>query len=118
MDDFAVIVLDIHMPEHGWLRDRQSHPRPRAVAVDADHLPDCRRPRGPRVLEGYRLGAVDYLYKPFDPDILRSKVAVFVELFRKTAALEQRTAELIAGGWSSNAHAPRQTCGTRPCTMG
>ena len=34
------------------------------------------------------------MYKPFDPDILRAKVAVFVELFRKTEALEQRTAEL------------------------
>ena len=49
---------------------------------------------GARVQEGYRLGAVDYLYKPFDPNILRAKVAIFVELFGKTAALEQRTAEL------------------------
>jgi len=49
---------------------------------------------GAQVLEGYRLGAIDYLYKPFDPEILRSKVAFFVELFRKTLALEQRTAAL------------------------
>jgi two-component system sensor histidine kinase/response regulator len=49
---------------------------------------------GARVLEGYRLGAIDYLYKPFDANILRAKVAIFVELFGKTTALEQRTAEL------------------------
>ena len=38
---------------------------------------------------GYGAGAVDYLTKPVNPDILRSKVAVFVDLFRKTAALAQ-----------------------------
>ena len=58
---------------------------------------------GSRVLEGYRLGAVDYLYKPFDPEILRSKVAFFVDLFRKTAALEQRTAELTHDGGRARA---------------
>jgi signal transduction histidine kinase len=36
------------------------------------------------------------MYKPFNPDVLRAKITVFVELFRQTAALEQRTAELIA----------------------
>jgi two-component system sensor histidine kinase/response regulator len=92
--DFAVIVLDIHMPgmdgfETASLiraRDR-SHSTP-IIFLTADDR------GGPRVLEGYRLGAVDYIYKPFDADILRAKVAIFVELFRKTVALEQRTAEL------------------------
>ena len=40
--------------------------------------------------------ALSYLYKPFDAEILRAKVAIFVELHRKTAALEQQTAELTA----------------------
>jgi two-component system, sensor histidine kinase and response regulator len=92
--DFAVIVLDIHMPGMGGfetaslIRGRErSHSTPIIFLTADDRV-------GARVQEGYRLGAVDYIYKPFDPDILRAKVEVFVELFRKTVALEQRTAEL------------------------
>src|ERR1700682_1658492 len=92
--DFAVIVLDIHMPDMdgfetaSLIRARErSHTTP-IIFLTADDR------HGPRVLEGYRLGAVDYLYKPFSPEILRAKVAIYVELFRQTAALEQRTVEL------------------------
>ena len=46
------------------------------------------------VFRGYSVGAVDYMFKPFDPDVLRSKVAVFVELHEKTQQL-QRQAELL-----------------------
>ncbi|MCA1644699.1 MAG: EAL domain-containing protein [Chloroflexi bacterium] len=93
--DFAAIVLDIHMPEMdgfetaSLIRARESSQSTPIIFLTADDRV------GSRVLEGYRLGAVDYLHKPFNPEILRSKVAVFVELFRKTAALEERTAELI-----------------------
>jgi two-component system, sensor histidine kinase len=92
--DFAVIVLDVHMPAMDGFetasliraRDR-SHSTP-IIFLTADDR------AGERVVEAYRLGAIDYLYKPFDPHILCSKVAFFVELFRKTVALEQQTAEL------------------------
>ena len=113
-----MIVLDIHMPEMdgfetaSLIRMRERSQSTPIIFLTADDR------GGARVLEGYRLGAVDYLYKPFDPVILRSKVDVFVELFRKTAALEQRTAELITTRCSSTAHAQRRTCGTRRCTMG
>ena len=92
--DFAVIVLDIHMPEmDGFetasvIRSRERSQSTPIIFLTADDR------GGARVLEGYRLGAVDYLYKPFDADILRAKVAIFVELFRKSLALEIRTAEL------------------------
>jgi len=94
LQDFAVILLDIHMPGLGGfetatlIRQRVRSQSTPIIFLTADDR------AGARVLEGYRLGAVDYMYKPFDPNILRAKVAIFVELFGKTAALEQRTAEL------------------------
>jgi PleD family two-component response regulator len=93
--DFAVIVLDVHMPgmdgfeTAGLIRARERSQSTPIIFLTADNRV------GPRVLEGYRLGAVDYLYKPFNSDILRAKVSVFVDLCRKTVALEQRTTQLI-----------------------
>src|SRR5262245_36571921 len=46
------------------------------------------------VFRGYELGAVDYIFKPFHPEILRSKVNVFVELFRKREAIKRQAQEL------------------------
>ena len=92
--DFAVIVLDVHMPgmdgfeTASLIRTRErSHSTPIIFVTAHD-------PAGAHVLEGYRLGAVDYIYKPFHPDILCLKVSFFVDLFRKSVTLEQRTAEL------------------------
>ncbi len=48
------------------------------------------------VYEGYRTGAVDYIYKPIRPELLRSKVAVFVDLYKKTQALVSQEMELRA----------------------
>jgi signal transduction histidine kinase len=92
--DVAVIVLDIHMPEmDGFETASLIRARERSASTPIIFLTADDRV-GAQVLEGYRLGAIDYLYKPFNADILRSKVTFFVELFRKTAALQQRTAEL------------------------
>src|SRR5947209_16171018 len=46
------------------------------------------------VFRGYELGAVDYIFKPFHADVLRAKVAVFVELFRKREAIKRQAHEL------------------------
>jgi len=48
------------------------------------------------VLQGYGVGAVDYLSKPVNPEILRSKIGVFIDLFRKTAALARLNSALQA----------------------
>ena len=86
-DDFAAIVLDIRMPGIGGIElTRMIKQRRRSEHVPilllTAHLVDERD-----VLRGYGVGAVDYLSKPINPEILRSKVGVFVELFRKTRAL-------------------------------
>jgi PAS domain S-box-containing protein len=87
--DFAAIVLDIQMPEMSGIelaklikkRKRSQHV---PILFLTAHLIDDRE-----VLQGYDVGGVDYLSKPINPDILRSKVGVFIELFRKTRALIQ-----------------------------
>jgi PAS domain S-box-containing protein len=85
--DFAAIVLDIRMPGMTGIelaglikaRKRSQHiPILFLTAHSADES---------EVLKGYGVGAVDYLSKPVNADILRSKVGVFIELFRKTRAL-------------------------------
>jgi CheY-like chemotaxis protein len=92
--DFAVIVLDIDMPDmDGFetarlIRERQrSHSTPIIFVTAYD-------PDGLRASDGYGLGAVDYIYIPVDPYVLRSKVTAFVELFRESLANEERAAEL------------------------
>ena len=61
------------------MRDRSSHTP--IIFLTAYEKTDT------QVVKGYSLGAVDYLFKPIVPEILRSKVGVFIELFRKTRAL-------------------------------
>ena len=85
--DFAAIVLDIRMPGMGGIelagvikqRKRSQHV---PILFLTAHLVD-----DDDVLRGYGVGAVDYLSKPINAEILRSKVGVFIELFRKTRAL-------------------------------
>jgi signal transduction histidine kinase len=92
--EVAVVLMDVCMPEldgfelAGLIRD---HPRFRQTAiifVSGVHLTDLDR------LKGYACGAVDYLPVPIVPEILRAKVNVFVELHRKTQALERLNLEL------------------------
>jgi PAS domain S-box-containing protein len=87
--EFAALVLDIRMPGMGGIelatlvkqRKRSQHVPIlflTAHSFDEDE-----------VLRGYGVGAVDYLSKPINADILRSKIGVFVDLFRKTRALAE-----------------------------
>lgn len=95
--DFAVILLDVKMPEMDGFetatlirqRERSRH-TPIIFLTAADRTQT-------HAVRGYAVGAVDYLIKPIVPEYVRSKVAVFVELAKKTALLT-RQAELLRRG--------------------
>ncbi|MDL4775918.1 MULTISPECIES: response regulator [Thermomonosporaceae] len=93
-DDFALILLDVVMPEmDGFETAEHIKSRPRTRDIPIIFLTAAGE-AGQDAYRGYAAGAVDYLTKPFDPWLLRAKVAVFVELHRRTARLS-RQAELL-----------------------
>ena len=92
--DFAVILLDVQMPEmDGFetatlIRQRERSRNTPIIFLTAFGVNDS------MVFKGYTLGAVDYLSKPIDSVILKSKVTVFVELFKKTLEVKRQAMEL------------------------
>ena len=74
---------------NGRVRDGGADSQPAAVAADSDSVSD-RLQNEEHLFRGYDLGAVDFLFKPIVPEVLRSKVAVFVELSRSNAKLRQQ----------------------------
>lgn len=93
-DDFAVILLDVHMPGmDGFETAELIRGRERSHATPIIFLTAANRGET-FVAKGYALGAVDYILKPIDPHILRSKVAVFVELFKKTEQIKRQADQL------------------------
>ncbi|MCO5993908.1 response regulator [Actinoallomurus rhizosphaericola] len=90
-NDFAVILLDIVMPgmdgfeiARAIKRRRKTREVPIIFLTAADADPDY-------AFRGYAAGAVDYISKPFDPWVLRTKVSVFVELYRKNQQLREQS---------------------------
>jgi response regulator RpfG family c-di-GMP phosphodiesterase len=93
-NEFAVILLDIVMPgmdgfeiARAIKRRRKTREVPIIFLTAVDAGPDY-------AFRGYAAGAVDYIAKPFDPWVLRTKVSVFVELSRKNLQLREQ-AELL-----------------------
>jgi PAS domain S-box-containing protein len=81
--DFAVVLLDVRMPGlSGFETAKRMRATEHARHTPVIFLSAAESPEFP-VAEAYRLGAVDFLLKPFAPDVLRAKVAVFVDLFHK-----------------------------------
>ena len=103
--DFAVILLDVQMPDlDGFetaelIRERDKSRHTPIIFLTAFNQNDR------AMLRGYALGAVDFMFKPIVPEILRSKVQVFVDLRRKTRELE-RQALLLRDG-EAREHARR-----------
>lgn len=94
--EFALIILDVQMPVlDGFETARLIRGRERtryvpiifltAISGEPEHY-----------LRGYESGAVDYVYKPFEPEILRAKVSVFAELWTRGATIEAQRGELAS----------------------
>ena len=94
--DFALILLDIRMPgldgfqTAALIRERGRNRVTPIIFLTASDESEAQKFRG------YAVGAVDYVFKPLQPEILRSKVSVFVDLARTTEVMRKQAAELEA----------------------
>jgi PAS domain S-box-containing protein len=92
--DFACILLDVQMPGlDGFETASLIKQRERSKYIPIIFLTAISKEER-HVYRGYSAGAVDYIFKPFEPEMLRSKVSVFIELHRKTEELK-RQSELL-----------------------
>src|ERR1700677_1096146 len=91
--DVAVVLMDVSMPDIDGFELAEvirQHPRFQQTAIifiSGVHLTDSDR------IQGYRHGAVDYISAPVVPDVLRARISVFVDLYRKTRMLESLNKE-------------------------
>jgi len=94
--DFALILMDVKMPNlNGFetaalIYEREKLKHIPIVFITAFNYGE------EQMYKGYRTGAVDYIYKPINPDLLRAKVAVFVDLYTKNHQLINHEQKLIA----------------------
>ena len=95
-DDFTLILMDVQMPDLNGFetatmiydRDKLKH-IPIIFITANDHGEES-------AFKGYQMGGVDYIYKPINPDLLRAKVAVFVELYKKNHQLMAQEQKMVA----------------------
>ena len=92
--EFALILLDVQMPgldgfeTAALIKQRERTSSVPIIFVTAISTEEA------HVFRGYSAGAVDYIFKPFNPDVMRSKVEAFVELHRRTKELQRQEEEL------------------------
>lgn len=92
-DDFAAVLLDVKMPEtDGFALARLIRGRKLSRDLPIIFL-SAHRTEPADVKLGYEVGAADYLTKPIDSAVLRAKVAVFADLYRRRAAAAEKTGE-------------------------
>ena len=93
-EDFALVLMDVAMPDldgyetAAFIRGRERSRLTPIIFLTANNKADA------HVFKGYSVGAVDYLFKPFVPEVLLSKVAIFVELFTNREVLTTQAAAL------------------------
>ena len=95
-EDFAVILLDVQMPAmDGFEVAEVIKQRQRTSTIPIIFLTALSKDQQ-HVFRGYEVGAVDYVFKPFDAEILRAKVSVFVELWEKTRRIREQAEQIAA----------------------
>src|SRR5215217_5570227 len=94
--DFTLILMDVQMPDmNGFetasvIYEREKLRNIPSIFITAhDHGED-------KMYEGYKMGGVDFIYKPINPELLRYKVSVFVELYQKTHELLNHERKLLS----------------------
>lgn len=94
--DFAVIIMDVFMPgmdgfeTAALIRQRAQSQHTPIIFITSVHNTDDLTARG------YSLGAVDYIFSPIVPDVLRTKIGVFLDLYRKNKQIAEQTERLNA----------------------
>ena len=95
-DDFTLILMDVQMPDiNGFETATMIYERDKLrnipiIFITANDYGD------ESIFKGYQMGGVDYIYKPINPDLLRAKVAVFVELYTKNSQLLAQEQKMAA----------------------
>jgi signal transduction histidine kinase len=93
--DFALILMDVKMPNlNGFetatmIYEREKLKHIPIIFITANNYGD------ENVFKGYKAGAVDYIYKPINPELLRAKVSVFIDLYRKNHKLLAQEQKLV-----------------------
>lgn len=94
--DFALILMDVKMPEMSGFEtasliyERQKLKNIPIIFITAHDYNE------ENIFKGYKVGAVDYIYKPINPEYLRAKVKVFIELYKKNQQLVSQEQKMIA----------------------
>src|SRR5450631_2116457 len=94
--DFALILMDVQMPNlNGFETASLIYERERLrhipiIFITANNYGE------ENIFKGYQAGAVDYIYKPVNPELLKAKVSVFVDLYRKNHRLLAQEQKLVA----------------------
>src|SRR6185437_3729692 len=94
--DFSLILMDVQMPDMNgfetasfiYQRDKLKHIP--IIFITAHHSDE------EHIFQAYKSGGVDYIYKPIKPELLRAKVSVFIEMYRKTNQLIVHEKKLVA----------------------
>src|SRR5689334_12340359 len=94
--DFAMILMDVKMPvlngfeTAAMIYEREKLRHIPTIFITANNYGD------ENIFKGYQAGGIDYIFKPINPEVLRAKVTVFIDLYRKNALLIEQEQELSA----------------------